>query len=75
MLPVINTFKENYNLEQLVVIADSGLLTKENIDKLKKKGYEFILGARIKNEKDKIKETLKNKSSDKAGNRILKTRF
>jgi len=75
MLPVINSFKEKYNLEQLVISADSGLLTKENIDELKKKGYEFILGARIKNEKDKIKETLKKKSSDRAGNRTLKTRF
>ncbi len=27
MLPVIDAFKNKYNLEQLVVIADSGLLS------------------------------------------------
>ncbi len=54
MLPVIDTFKEKYNLEQLVIIADSGLLTSTNVDELERGGYEFILGARIKNEKRDI---------------------
>ncbi|MFO8065990.1 MAG: transposase, partial [Bacteroidales bacterium] len=51
MLPVIDTFKEKYNLEQLVIIVDSGLLSNTNIDELKRGGYEFILGARIKKSK------------------------
>jgi len=51
MLPVIDAFKEKYNLDQLVIIADSGLLSNTNIDELQRGGYEFILGARIKNEK------------------------
>jgi transposase len=55
MLPVIDTFKEKYNLNKLIVIADSGLLSNENIIELQKKDYEFIIGARIKNEKENIK--------------------
>lgn len=51
MLPVLDTFKEKYKLGQLVIIADSGLLSNANVEELQKKGYEFILGARIKNEK------------------------
>lgn len=51
MLPVVDAFKEKYNLDQLVIIADSGLLTNANIEELQRGGYEFILGARIKNEK------------------------
>lgn len=50
MLPVIDRFKEKFHLEKLVVIADSGLLSRSNIDQLQEKGYEFIIGARIKNE-------------------------
>lgn len=50
MLPVIESFKKKYNLEKLVVIADSGLLSNSNIQALQDKQYEFILGARIKNE-------------------------
>ncbi|MBK8926543.1 MAG: hypothetical protein IPM74_11700 [Crocinitomicaceae bacterium] len=37
MLPVVNAFKEKYNLKQLVIIADSGLLSKSNIDELQSK--------------------------------------
>jgi len=82
MLPVINGFKERYNIDKLVVVADSGLLTNANIQELCSKGYEFILGARIKNEtasvKDKIlnfdySETAEQLISKGDGNRLLVT--
>lgn len=58
MLPVLDAFKEKYRLGQLVIIADSGLLSNANIEELQEKGYEFILGARIKNEKKQIQEQI-----------------
>jgi transposase len=58
MLPVIESFRQRYSLDKLVVIADSGLLSHENITELQQKGYEFILGARIKNEKAPIKRKI-----------------
>lgn len=48
MLPVIERFSKKYHIEQLVIIADAGLLSKENIKLLEARGYEYILGARIK---------------------------
>jgi len=59
MLPVIEVFKAKYRLNKLVIIADSGLLSNENINQLQEKGYEYILGARIKNEKLFIQEKIK----------------
>lgn len=50
MLPVVESFKEKYKLKTLVVVADSGLMSKANIEQLQAKGYSFIIGARIKNE-------------------------
>lgn len=58
MLPVLEAFKKKYNLDQLVIIADSGLLSKSNIEELQQKGYEFILGARIKNESQAIRKMI-----------------
>ncbi len=58
MLPVIDKFKEKYKLEQLIIVADSGLLSKKNIEQLQKNGYKFIVGARIKNESKQIKEKI-----------------
>jgi transposase len=59
MLPVVEGFRDKYGFDKLVVIADSGLLSKQNVQGLRDKGYEFILGARIKNESAAIsKEVL-----------------
>jgi transposase len=58
MLPVIEGFRKKYNLANLVVIADSGLLSNANIEALKIKQYEFIIGARIKNEPAAIKKKI-----------------
>jgi transposase len=58
MLPVLDAFKGKYNLDKLVIVADSGLLSNQNIKQLGQKGYEFILGARIKNEAWEIKDRI-----------------
>lgn len=58
MLPIIETFKHKYNLSKLVVVADSGLMSTSNIEQLELQGYEYIIGARIKNEKKQIQEQI-----------------
>lgn len=54
MLPVINLFKRKYKIKELVVIADAGLLSNKNIASLQDNGYQYILGARIKNESQTV---------------------
>lgn len=58
MLPILDAFKEKYQLTQMVIIADSGLLSNTNIEELRAKNYEFILGARIKNEKRNVQQEI-----------------
>ena len=58
MLPILNYFKRAYKLEKIVVIADSGLMSKKNLDNLKANKYTYIIGARIKNENDKLKQEI-----------------
>ena len=55
LIPVIERFEKRFNLDKPIVVADAGLLSSKNILALEKKGYSFIIGARIKNEKEKIK--------------------
>lgn len=56
MLPVIEKFKARYNLQQIVIIADAGLLSHQNIQALCELNYQFILGARIKNESKALQQ-------------------
>ena len=71
MLPILDSFKQKYNLNKLVVIADSGLLSNKNIEELQKRGYEFILGARIKNEAQTIKERILSLNLQNAESQII----
>lgn len=65
MLPVIDTFKERFKIKDLIVVADSGLLSSENIKQLEAGGYQYILGARIKSESNKLKQQiLENKPAN-----------
>lgn len=58
MLPVLDKFKQTYQLEKMVVIADAGLLSNENIQLLQNKGYDYVLGARIKAMNNTIKHQI-----------------
>jgi hypothetical protein len=55
LIPFIEKIAKKFDLGKPVVIADSGLLSNENIEVLEAKGYEYILGARLKNEPNAIK--------------------
>ena len=60
MLAVIDAFREKYSFQQITIIADAGLLSKANVKELENKKYHYILGARIKNESQPIKEQILN---------------
>jgi hypothetical protein len=47
---------QRFNLEDFVVVADSGLMNKSNISLLESGGYKYIIGARIKNESQEVKQ-------------------
>ena len=71
MLPVIDGFKRRYNLEKLVIVADSGLLSNQNTEELQAKGYGFILGARIKNESKSVKNKILSLSLKNGESKII----
>jgi transposase len=50
MIPIVEDFVKRFELKDFVVVADSGLMSKKNIELLESGGYQYIIGARIKNE-------------------------
>jgi len=58
LIPFLEKISAKFNLDKPIVVADAGLLSTENIKALEAKQYEYILGARIKNEPDKIKKQI-----------------
>ncbi len=56
MIPIVENFVAKFDLKDVVVVADSGLMNKKNISLLESSNYKYIIGARIKNETDEIKQ-------------------
>ena len=61
LIPFLESISEKFDLDKPIIVADSGLLSKKNIMLLEKKGYQYILGARIKNETEAIKGKILSK--------------
>lgn len=58
LIPVLQTFQKKFNIDKPIVVADAALLSQKNIDALRTKGYEYILGGRLKNETNEIKANI-----------------
>jgi len=58
LIPVVKAFKKKYSLPGLIIVADAGLLSAENTAKLTRMKYPFILGSRMKNENESVKQQI-----------------
>jgi transposase len=56
MLPVVKEFVQKYQLDDFVVVADSGLMTEQNLVEMEENGYQYIVGSRIKSESKPMKQ-------------------
>ena len=61
LIPFLEKTAEKFDLKKPIVVADAGLLSNDNIKALEDKNYEYIIGARIKNEPEKIKQLILEK--------------
>lgn len=58
MVPLIQKIKQTYHLEKLVVVADRGLNSCQNLFALKEIGCGFILAQKFKNASSEIKKQI-----------------
>lgn len=58
MLGIVGRFQAKYGLDKFVVVADAGLLTRQNMDDLVKAGHQYILGARMRGAKAEVKQAV-----------------
>lgn len=56
LIPVVKAFQNRFRIDKPIIIADAALLSQKNIDALRTENYEYILGGRLKNEADVIKD-------------------
>jgi len=72
LIPVLEKLSAKFNLSKPIVVADAGILSNKNIEQLEEQKYQYILGARIKNESKKVKQEITTKKLKNDENRIIK---
>lgn len=60
LIPVIERLVSRFGITKPVIVADSALLSKKNLESLQNNGYAYVLGGRIKNESREIKDLVLN---------------
>lgn len=58
LIPMIERLIERFPINKPIVVADAALLSKTNLEALQDNGYQYILGGRIKNESQQIKDRI-----------------
>jgi transposase len=58
LIPTLTQISKKFDFGEPIVVADAALLSNDNLNELKDKGYEFIIGGRIKNENEATKEQI-----------------
>ena len=56
----LDELKHRYAIDKVIVVADRGMLSKNNLAITREKGYEFIIGERLKSLPQKQKDALLN---------------
>lgn len=62
LIPFLQKISARFRLGKPVVVADAALLSHDNMEALEAQGYEYIIGARLKNEPDKMKQQILQKN-------------
>lgn len=60
LIPVLEKMVKKFEVDKPIIIADSALLSKKNLEELESNQYQFILGGRIKNENNTLKNEIQS---------------
>ena len=71
LIDFIGKMSAKFGLGKPIVVADAGLLSKKNIAGLKAEGYEFILGARPRNDSEAVKRSVLDLSLEDGDVRVI----
>ncbi len=63
LVPSLERLRARYQLEEVIVVADRGLLNEENLQFLEEKKIKYIVGSRIKNVSKKLQNLILDESN------------
>jgi transposase len=62
LVSILKKLQKRYKLNQIVFVADAGMLNEDNLSLLEKEGFRYVVGARLKNVTNKIQKQILDKN-------------
>ena len=63
LIPCLEKLKEQYKINRVIFVADSGLFNADNLEALEKAKFEYIVGARLRSQTADITNVVLNKKN------------
>jgi len=60
LIPALKEIRKKYDIRKVVLVADSGMLSAVNTRELEESNFEYIVGARLRNMNNKLKDEILN---------------
>ena len=73
MLPVLKEFREKCKVKDLTVVADAAMMSEDNLGRLEKEGFKFIVGSRLAKTPYEIEEYRKGETEQLEDGHIFDT--
>lgn len=61
LIPALKDLRQRYKIDKVVFVADAGMFNQNNLKELEAEGFEYIVGARLKNLSNDLKEKILDK--------------
>lgn len=58
LIPILESLEKKFEIAKPIVVADCALLSEKNTQALESQGYKYILGGKVKNEAQHIKDEI-----------------
>lgn len=73
MIPVLDAFRERHQVDDMLVVADAGMLSWVNIQALEEAGYQYIVGSRNSKAPMDLAKTFATKGNHFADGQVIET--
>jgi transposase len=62
LIPILKKLQNHYEINQVVFVADAGMLNEDNLSLLDQEGFKYVVGARLRNTTKKIQTQILDQS-------------
>ena len=66
LVPVVDRLRQRFNIDRVCVVADRGMISQETVSELEERNWYYILGVRMRNQKEVREEVLKRRGRYRA---------